>query len=1833
MVAVVALFVPAAASASATPAIEQWWGNVGNAKEVLGGTFNKRVRGIARNDTTEDIYVTDSAESNNRVERFSGSGQFLSLWGRDVVNSGAGNNDAIQSLTVSATAGAFKLTFKSETTGELAFNASTAQVEAALNALLVVNAGGGSVKVTGGPGDAAGSVPYGVQFNGGPLAGQAEPAMTVANGTTPLSGGTGAAVATLNPGGVTGFEICPAANAANCKAAAASTGAAGDLSEPEGIAVDQSTATGNVYVLDAANRRVEEFTAAGIFIRAFGQDVVNTGPDNSPAANAVQSLTVTATGGKYTLSFQGQTTGELPFSSPAAQVMAALEGLSSIRSGDVEVTGAASPFTITFKGALANSPQPLIVAASAAGEPLTGGTAVVANTTTGATGFEICVAARGDVCKAGTAAGTAGALGAFGTVEGNSTLQQGLTMAPPGAPNAGDVLVTDSANARVSEFTATGEFKRAFGWDTVSVGPSDSAVNERQSVTVSAAAGKFALSFAGKTTGATATATYTNPTSTIPLTSVTGGAFAPGEVITSNGTGFKAGTTVASCTPSCAAPTSITLSQSTEGTGTQSSKTLTAYNLPFNASAAEVEAALNGLSSIGGVGGSVSVSGGPGDATGTSPYLVTFGGTLSGDNVAQMTSSAAGLSGGLPSTAATTATVAEGGAFEVCKASTFDVCKGGAQGSGVGQFGSEGPNRIAEDSSGRIYTVEAPGNLRVQRFTLPGNVVTAQGEFAAAALHGTNNNAGVNRDDTVAVAVDDSGRVYAAKYVPRGAGTPPVPPTGGFGQVRIFRLDPTSGLVEDTMAANPGTEGVVQFDNITGLAVSPAGTSLFALTTQAGGGAGGDRSRVWRFGTFAPPAPVEVGATEVGAATAKLTAKLMPSAIPLGSFYRFEYSPDGITWTKVPATDEGVGNGSAGGESSSCPSPQAAICRVSQSISGLVPNTAYQVRLVAYSLFNAGAATPVAGAPFTTKAEPPLVHTGLGVWSGPPASEPSLRLGGTINPGNERTTYRFQYVDDATYQADTKRAEEEGKTGAALAEAAFEHAAAVPAASAEAGRGLATIAVHQSLFGLDPARAYDFRLVATNSEGTTRGGANHVDSPLPNQRFYELVSAGEAWGMGVQKGPAAVMGDGERAAFFANTFGQPRAVPGVGGVYLSERSAHGWTVADTAPDPTRAKNVVSNLYTEVQNISGDLGAQLWVESSVAEHERSEAQLAVARIDGGLALISPQLMPLAGGGGGEIYEVQGSSPDFSTVTFRYGIGGAGVTLLPGETLVAPKFSNLYAVTDAGGSSQALEIVNRANGREGAVLGGVCGARLGGLGAASGAPVFNSQGGVASNAISTSGSVIYFTAYPNAPASGACQDATAGFRRVFKRVAGSETVEVSKSQCSRVSPPAPTPCKTEAELNGDDQYFGASEDGSVVFFTSVRQLTSSDEDTTSDLYEYDASPPPGKPKLVQVSAGETVGAHTAGSGAKVLGVVDNSGDGSRVYFVAEGVLTGENPVLHRTPVEGQRNLYAYQRDAGHPSGRLVFVGALVAADQTGNQENYSNWLKEGIQGNKTAMALPAGSEGSDGRALLIATKAQLLPSVDTDPAIDLYLYRDDASETAKALRCLTCVAGGISPAVVAERVGALRLSDAGQESRAMSADLTKAVFTSSDKLLAGDENNVADAYLWEEAGSGECTAATAGPDHSYVANVDGCLTLVSVGAEGFGSLQQVNANNTEVWLAEISASGRDVFFSTEAPLVGADANGVPDLYDARVGGGFAEQQRPEGCEGQEGCQGPPQALPPATAAGSTIIGASGNLTPPAPCPRGKVRKKGRCVKKRMPGHGHRKHRARHNRGGNR
>jgi hypothetical protein len=208
-----------------------------SAEPALGGTFNGP-RGVALNQATGDVYVVDSG--NSRVQRFDSSGTFVSAWGRDVIQSGKPGDlgDAYEVCTIASDCKAgSRGTLADGPGGELAGPQGIA-IDQATGNVYVSEQNNRRVS----------------EFS--------------SNGTFLRTFG-----GDVETGGVTTFEICTVA--ANCKRGATG-GDGGEFGgiELAGIAIGPG---GDVYVADPFNSRVQKFTAEGVFVAAYGWDVVPVG--------------------------------------------------------------------------------------------------------------------------------------------------------------------------------------------------------------------------------------------------------------------------------------------------------------------------------------------------------------------------------------------------------------------------------------------------------------------------------------------------------------------------------------------------------------------------------------------------------------------------------------------------------------------------------------------------------------------------------------------------------------------------------------------------------------------------------------------------------------------------------------------------------------------------------------------------------------------------------------------------------------------------------------------------------------------------------------------------------------------------------------------------------------------------------------------------------------------------------------------------------------------------------------------------------------------------------------------------------------------------------------------------------------------------------------------------------------------------------------------------------------------------------------------------------------------------------------------------------------------
>jgi hypothetical protein len=141
------------------------------------------------------------------------------------------------------------------------------------------------------------------------------------------------------------------------------------------VTVSQS---GSVYTItfggSLAPQNVPQITAAGSGGAKASAATVLDGdsdqrgnPRTSPVE--VQTVTINASKGTFTLTFNGQTTGPIAFNASATTVQAALNGLPSIGGvdGSVTVSQKGSVLTIKFGGSLATHNVPQITAAGSSG--------------------------------------------------------------------------------------------------------------------------------------------------------------------------------------------------------------------------------------------------------------------------------------------------------------------------------------------------------------------------------------------------------------------------------------------------------------------------------------------------------------------------------------------------------------------------------------------------------------------------------------------------------------------------------------------------------------------------------------------------------------------------------------------------------------------------------------------------------------------------------------------------------------------------------------------------------------------------------------------------------------------------------------------------------------------------------------------------------------------------------------------------------------------------------------------------------------------------------------------------------------------------------------------------------------------------------------------------------------------------------------------------------------------------------------------------------------------------------------------------------------------------
>jgi hypothetical protein len=658
---------------------------------------------------------------------------------------------------------------------------------------------------------------------------------------------------------------------------------------------------------------------------------------------------------------------------------------------------------------------------------------------------------------------------------------------------------------------------------------------------------------------------------------------------------------------------------------------------------------------------------------------------------------------------------------------------------------------------------------------------------------------------------------------------------------------------------------------------------------------------------------------------------------------------------------------------------------------------------------------------------------------------------------------------------------------------------------------------------------------------------------LPDCRAYEQVSPVEKGGQDavvlqqvLPDRAAACEGAEPCAIAYMNVGAAFAGAPGdeYPNAYLATRSAGGWQTTPLSP-PTPQAPASSNpklSYAFSEDLSETV-IRVPLQQLTDGAPAGVYNLFLRQRDGAYSLlttVAPPEPPQAGCG--RCFEEQdvpafaGGSNDFSHVIFE-----ANDSLVAGAP--GGGVENLYEAV--AGQVRLVGILP-----DGTIAAG---------GATPGAGIEVPRGHAHNleHAISQDGSHVLFEAKADG---GLPDEQQLGDTELYDRIDGGETVEVSAP-----APGAqPSGCETEKGVCDPQpaQFWAASADGSVVYFTSKAALTKESHtgpepaNPGNDLYRYEVA----SRTLTDITpnaAGE--------DGASVVGVVGASEDGSYVYFVADGELA-------EGALSGEPNLYVWHEDAdGQSSLRFIARLAAPSADEQENielmfqgrgfpydsdVEDWTTWPTE-----SQAYVTP------DGTHIAFMSVEPLTGYDNVDEAGEAVHEVFEYSAESGQLVCASCDPGGAPPigsAFIGARLGE-RASTAFHQPRSLSGDGSRLFFSSPDALdgVGGGTDKV---FEYE----------------------DGTIHLVS-GAESGG----------EAVFLDASASGNDVFFATRERLTSTDTDELLDVYDARVDGGLPADGPPSSCEGSA-CEQAPTPMPLLTTPiSATFIGA-GNLAPPSSKP---------------------------------
>ena len=637
----------------------------------------------------------------------------------------------------------------------------------------------------------------------------------------------------------------------------------------------------------------------------------------------------------------------------------------------------------------------------------------------------------------------------------------------------------------------------------------------------------------------------------------------------------------------------------------------------------------------------------------------------------------------------------------------------------------------------------------------------------------------------------------------------------------------------------------------------------------------------------------------------------------------------------------------------------------------------------------------------------------------------SASLAAVINPKGAATTYVFEYLTNAAYQANEPSER-------------FAGAIRVPINGGSIGGSAPATVVSMAASGLSPSTEYVFRVVATSTGGSTEGAVQSFstfpsEAPgLPDGRMYELVSpidkhGGEVLPLnpsisscnGCKPGetatpfPVASAPDGEALVYE----GYPFTLEGgaIENEYMSKRTPSGWATTDLSPSTevsgggdgfkaldTTLKRAV--IYQGPPSLAP--GAPANFPNLYAQNTDEPAVLTPALTE------PPRNRPP---GTGLDLRYVGASADLSKVFFEAN------DALTGETPFAPPAvdggtskSNLYEWANG-----KLQLVNVAPGNGTTAPGG-------GVGPGHGS--FEARHGL-THAISEDGSHVFWSSEAgqvyvrtNAERTVEIPDHAGTF---VTAAANGATVMLSDGRIyGQLEGGAPV---EEADITegkgGLVEVIGQSEDLSFVYFVDTVKLseTPNAEGATAqegqdNLYAWHSGV---LTYLTTVLPGDNQ-AHTAEASPDGRWLAFYSAGKIDVYDAASGTLTCVSCSASKVPAQGASYLPAIRGQGTSPqphylsdSGRVLFDSRnVLSSSDTNAVEDVYEYEPAGVgactRENGCVSLISAGTGMVDsnflamdptGKNVFFTTRDQLTGS-DRDQAIDVYDAREGGGITSES-----------------------------------------------------------------------------------------------------------------------------------------------------------------------------------------------------------------------------------------